>query len=112
MLAKRLIFFSSASEDAESNMISKLKDACGFEYTTKLTRMFQDMSLCKDLNTAFKEKMAANHDPEELTRQSFRFCACISATDERTQSISTFSCSTPEPGRSVNRKAISRCRLN
>lgn len=77
MLAKRLISFSSASEDAESNMISKLKDACGFEYTTKLTRMFQDMSLCKDLNSAFKEKMAANHDAKDLSRSSFRFSILI-----------------------------------
>lgn len=40
MLAKRLVFAASASDEAESNMISKLKDACGFEYTSKLQRMF------------------------------------------------------------------------
>lgn len=66
MLAKRLVNFSSASDDAESNMISKLKDACGFEYTSKLTRMFQDMALCKDLNDAFKDKMATTHDAADL----------------------------------------------
>lgn len=65
MLAKRLINFSSASDDAEANMISKLKDACGFEYTTKLQRMFQDMALCKDLNDSYKEKMAATHDSKD-----------------------------------------------
>jgi cullin 1 len=31
----------SASDDAEASMISKLKQACGFEYTSKLQRMFQ-----------------------------------------------------------------------
>jgi cullin 1 len=41
MLAKRLIHGHSASDESETNMISKLKDACGFEYTSKLTRMFQ-----------------------------------------------------------------------
>jgi cullin 1 len=66
MLAKRLVSFTSASDDAESNMISKLKDACGYEYTSKLLRMFQDMSLCKDLNDEFKEKMSATHDAAEL----------------------------------------------
>lgn len=66
MLAKRLISFSSASDDAEGNMISKLKDACGFEYTSKLQRMFQDMALCKDLNDQFKEKMTATHDAKDL----------------------------------------------
>lgn len=67
MLSKRLINYSSASEDAEANMISKLKDACGSEYTSKLTRMFTDMTLNKDLNEAFKEKMTATHDAAELS---------------------------------------------
>jgi cullin 1 len=44
MLARRLINAASASDDAEESMISKLKDACGFEYTSKLTRMFQGES--------------------------------------------------------------------
>lgn len=41
MLAKRLVQHVSASDDAEASMISKLKQACGFEYTSKLQRMFQ-----------------------------------------------------------------------
>ncbi|KAF0477803.1 Cullin-domain-containing protein [Gigaspora margarita] len=62
MLAKRLVNGTSASEDAESSMISKLKEACGFEYTSKLQRMFTDMGLSKDLNDQFKERtsMEAN----------------------------------------------------
>jgi hypothetical protein len=39
-LSKRLIHGVSASEESESSMISKLKEACGFEYTNKLQRMF------------------------------------------------------------------------
>ena len=70
MLAKRLINFSSASDDAEANMISKLKDACGFEYTARLHRMFQDMALCKDLNDAYKDKMTATHDAKDLNGAS------------------------------------------
>lgn len=54
MLAKRLVN-SAATDDAETNMISKLKEACGFEYTNKLQRMFQDMQISKDLNTSFRE---------------------------------------------------------
>ncbi|KAM0751648.1 Cullin-domain-containing protein [Meredithblackwellia eburnea MCA 4105] len=64
-LSQRLIRDSSTSDDAETSMINKLKDACGFEYTTKLTRMFQDMALNKDLNTAYKEKMAASAEGKE-----------------------------------------------
>ena len=44
-------------------MISKLKQACGFEYTNKLQRMFQDISLSKDLNEMFKQHLAASGDP-------------------------------------------------
>lgn len=39
-LSKRLIHGVSASDEAEASMISKLKEACGFEYTNKLQRMF------------------------------------------------------------------------
>jgi cullin 1 len=53
-LAKRLVNGTSASDDAEASMISKLKEACGYEYTNKLQRMFTDMSISKDLNTGFK----------------------------------------------------------
>ena len=44
-------------------MISKLKQACGFEYTNKLQRMFQDISLSKDLNEMFKQHLLASGDP-------------------------------------------------
>ncbi|KAI6353891.1 hypothetical protein MCOR25_008843 [Pyricularia grisea] len=55
MLARRLVHTNSSSDDAETSMISKLKEACGFEYTNKLQRMFQDMQISKDLNTGFRE---------------------------------------------------------
>ena len=56
MLAKRLVNFASSSDDAEANMISRLKEACGYEYTTKLARMFTDMGLSKELNDTFRER--------------------------------------------------------
>jgi cullin 1 len=55
MLAKRLVHVSSVSDDAETSMISKLKEACGFEYTNKLQRMFQDIQISKDLNASYKD---------------------------------------------------------
>ena len=85
MLAKRLVQQNSASDDAEAGMISKLKvssspsrlliicvlhlslsclqQACGFEYTSKLQRMFQDMSLSKDLNERFKQHVSMGDTP-------------------------------------------------
>jgi cullin 1 len=77
-LSKRLIHNVSASDEAEASMISKLKDACGFEYTNKLQRMFTgsslqvmvhshtdqlvDMSLSKDLTDQFKERIEQSGD--------------------------------------------------
>ncbi|KAI8642535.1 Cullin [Parasitella parasitica] len=51
MLAKRLIYGASSSEELELNMINRLKEICGVEYTSKLNKMFTDMSLSSDLNT-------------------------------------------------------------
>ncbi|KAG2151371.1 Cullin [Suillus clintonianus] len=64
-LSKRLIHGVSASDESEASMISKLKEACGFEYTNKLQRMFTDMSLSKDLTDQFKERMQ-NHEDMDI----------------------------------------------
>ncbi|KAI7880942.1 Cullin-domain-containing protein, partial [Lichtheimia hyalospora FSU 10163] len=55
MLAKRLIYSTSSSEELEMNMINKLKEICGVEYTSKLNKMFTDISLSTDLNSTFRE---------------------------------------------------------
>ncbi|KAF7982936.1 hypothetical protein HWV62_3733 [Athelia sp. TMB] len=65
-LSKRLIHGVSASDESEASMISKLKEACGFEYTNKLQRMFTDMSLSKDLTDQFKERMQQAHDDMDI----------------------------------------------
>ncbi|VDK49594.1 unnamed protein product [Anisakis simplex] len=54
-LAKRLLLGRSASVDAEKSMLSKLKQECGADFTTKLEGMFKDMELSKDLAVAFKQ---------------------------------------------------------
>ncbi|KAI9798511.1 MAG: hypothetical protein M1833_004778 [Piccolia ochrophora] len=68
MLAKRLVHTSSASDDAETSMISKLKEACGFEYTNKLQRMFQDMQISKDLNSSYKDFLGQALDIEDMRK--------------------------------------------
>ena len=60
MCAKRLIHGSSVSQEAEASMISRLKTACGYEYTSKLTRMFTDMNVSATLNTSFKDLVNRN----------------------------------------------------
>jgi hypothetical protein len=66
MLAKRLVQHMSASDDAEASMISKLKQACGFEYTSKLQRMFQDIGVSKDLNEQFRRHLGNSNEPLDI----------------------------------------------
>lgn len=40
----------------------KMQQACGFEYTSKLQRMFQDIGVSKDLNEQFKKHLT-NSEP-------------------------------------------------
>eukprot|EP00041_Stephanoeca_diplocostata_P021675 m.508714 g.508714 ORF g.508714 m.508714 type:complete len:344 (-) comp21884_c0_seq3:1779-2810(-) len=47
---------NSASDDAESSMISKLKQTCGYEWTSRFQRMFQDIGVSKDLMKTFRDK--------------------------------------------------------
>ncbi|KAI1288072.1 Cullin-2 [Halotydeus destructor] len=61
MLAKRLIHSQSISMDSEESMINKLKQACGYEFTSKLHRMFTDIKLSDDLNHQFSSWCKENH---------------------------------------------------
>jgi cullin 1 len=72
MLAKRLVNGTSASGDAETSMISKLKDASGFEYTNKLQRMFQDMQTSKDLNKAYEDHLKTSLSADTSIGTSFQ----------------------------------------
>eukprot|EP00730_Choanoeca_flexa_P018001 TRINITY_DN8725_c0_g2_i1.p1 TRINITY_DN8725_c0_g2~~TRINITY_DN8725_c0_g2_i1.p1 ORF type:complete len:746 (+),score=220.03 TRINITY_DN8725_c0_g2_i1:89-2326(+) len=60
LLASRLVYSKSASDDAEASMLSKLKQASGAEYTQKLQRMFQDKETNKQLRTKFKEHLTSS----------------------------------------------------
>jgi cullin 1 len=61
-LARRLVNQNSASDDAELNLITKLKEVCGYEYTSSLQRMFQDVNISKELNEEFKESLQSLED--------------------------------------------------
>jgi cullin 1 len=66
-LSKRLIHGVSASDESEASMISKLKEACGFEYTNKLQRMFTGlMSQFKPFySTSADFADISRHEPEQ-----------------------------------------------
>lgn len=55
LLCKRLCLQLSMSDDAEAMMISKLKEACGFEYARKLQKMLQDIEISKALNVKYQQ---------------------------------------------------------
>lgn len=63
-LSKRLIHGVSASDESESSMISKLKEACGFEYTNKLQRMFTGTSSIYDCYTQITHPLI-RHEPKQ-----------------------------------------------
>lgn len=62
LFARRLIQGTSSSDDAEMSMISKLKEACGYEYTNKLQRMYQDIAVSKEQNEKFKEYLRSQNE--------------------------------------------------
>ncbi|KAI9262321.1 Cullin [Phascolomyces articulosus] len=95
MLAKRLVNGTSASDDAEGSMISKLKEACGFEYTSRLQRMLTDMSLSKELNDSFKERMQQSYD-NSGTNGKFDFNILVLAANQWPFSAPTTSFNLPE----------------
>lgn len=53
-LARRLVQGQSESNSYEESMISKLKSACGYDYASKLQRMYQDAISSRDINDAYK----------------------------------------------------------
>mmetsp|Transcript_8195 Transcript_8195/g.26051 ORF Transcript_8195/g.26051 Transcript_8195/m.26051 type:complete len:755 (+) Transcript_8195:75-2339(+) len=54
-LSKRLLYETSASDDAEKSMIQKLKMKCGAQFTSKLEGMITDLTLASEFQRDFRE---------------------------------------------------------
>lgn len=71
---KRLLGNRTSNEDFERLMLSKMKTECGFQYTSKLEGMFNDLKTSADLMVAFRREFrgadeaagAASPSPCEL----------------------------------------------
>ena len=63
-LSRRLLMKRSVSMDAERQMISKMKMAVGNAFTTRIEKMFQDMSTSADLTTSYKAYVSCLGDPD------------------------------------------------
>ena len=57
-LAKRLLLGRSISDDAERQMLGKLKVECGYQFTHKLEGMFNDMKLSTEIMEGYREHLA------------------------------------------------------
>jgi cullin-4 len=55
-LAKRLLLNKSASNDAETSLLNKLKIECGSQFTQNLENMFKDVDLSRDFNRNLQNK--------------------------------------------------------
>eukprot|EP00397_Hematodinium_sp_SG-2012_P015955 GEMP01016261.1.p1 GENE.GEMP01016261.1~~GEMP01016261.1.p1 ORF type:complete len:754 (+),score=144.51 GEMP01016261.1:170-2431(+) len=65
-LSKRLLYETSASEDAEKSMIAKLKMNCGAQFTSKLEGMITDLSLASEWQKKFKAHQEGLQDPPRI----------------------------------------------
>jgi cullin 4 len=54
-LARRLLMGRSASQDAERNMLTKLKSECGSSFTHNLETMFKDQALAREEMDNYKD---------------------------------------------------------
>jgi len=59
-LAKRLLGGRSVSDDAERSMITKLKHECGYQFTSKLEGMFNDMKISSDTQDGFRQSLGGS----------------------------------------------------
>ena len=62
-----------------------LQQACGFEYTSKLQRMFQDVGVSKDLNENFKRHLQQFVDADN--DKSGCCLLCTSSTKHLVRSV-------------------------
>ncbi|KAH7517108.1 hypothetical protein FEM48_Zijuj09G0027400 [Ziziphus jujuba var. spinosa] len=59
-LARRLLFDRSASEEHEKCILTKLKQQCGGQFTSKMEGMVTDLTLARDNQTSFEEYLRNN----------------------------------------------------
>jgi len=55
-LSKRLLQFKSHNDEIEKLVLSKLKAECGYQYTSKLEGMFNDINISKSLLDQYKSE--------------------------------------------------------
>ncbi|KAI4311171.1 hypothetical protein MLD38_036087 [Melastoma candidum] len=59
-LARRLLFDKSANDDHERSILTKLKQQCGGQFTSKMEGMVTDLTLAKENQASFEEYLSNN----------------------------------------------------
>ncbi|MBA0600092.1 hypothetical protein Gorai_006291, partial [Gossypium raimondii] len=59
-LARRLLFDKSANDDHERSILTKLKQQCGGQFTSKMEGMVTDLTLARENQTNFEEYLSNN----------------------------------------------------
>ncbi|KAH7292948.1 hypothetical protein KP509_28G004800 [Ceratopteris richardii] len=59
-LARRLLFDKSANDDHERSILTKLKQQCGGQFTSKMEGMVTDLTLARENQSAFVNYLAEN----------------------------------------------------
>ncbi|KAJ1666278.1 ubiquitin ligase (cullin) of SCF [Coemansia sp. RSA 1813] len=60
-MARRLVNGQSVSDHGEETMISKLKEVCSIDFTAKLTHMFTDVAVGREMTEQFKDGLDADY---------------------------------------------------
>ncbi|KAL7123841.1 hypothetical protein ABFS83_14G009800 [Erythranthe nasuta] len=59
-LARRLLFDKSANDEHERSILTKLKQQCGGQFTSKMEGMVTDLTLARENQTSFEEYLGNN----------------------------------------------------
>nr|CAD1828427.1 unnamed protein product [Ananas comosus var. bracteatus] len=59
-LARRLLFDKSANDDHERSILTKLKQQCGGQFTSKMEGMVTDLTLARENQSSFEEYLNSN----------------------------------------------------
>ncbi|KAI9201322.1 hypothetical protein LWI28_021543 [Acer negundo] len=59
-LACRLLFVNRANDDRERSILTKLKQQCGGQFTSKMEGMVTDLTLARENQTSFEEYLSNN----------------------------------------------------
>lgn len=101
-LAKRLLSGRTVSDDAERNLLVKLKTECGYQFTSKLESMFTDIRTSRDMMQEFKQK-------QEVAAKGESSSSSEPAIDLSVQVLTTGSWPTQMAAKCVLPSEVERC---